>query len=193
VASKLVALSKVKGSRVLGVDASTKSIAFCLFDGQVPVYYGEIFFNGADVYERIYDAKKKIRALKSKMFQDLDYVAIEAAVVVKSVNIGIKMAYIFGAIIAEILDDHTKVVEVHPITWQSYLGNKNFTKDEKAAVKAAFPDKSETLYKNKIREIRKDKTLQYMSDKGIITTSDNVADAAGLSWYAVNNISRNNG
>lgn len=188
--SRIASLHKIKGHRVLGIDASTQSIAFCLFDHDKPIYYGEIKFDGADVYERILDAKKKIRALKHKQFSGIDYVAIEAAVVVKSVNTGIKMAYVFGAIMAELLEDHTKVVEVHPISWQSYIGNKNFTKIEKQAVRDEFPGKSETWYKSKIREIRKGKTLQYMSDKGIITDSDNVADAAGLAWYAVNNISR---
>lgn len=191
--SKLAALHKSSGTRVLGIDASTQSIAFCLFDGPAPIYYGEINFEGADVYERILDAKKKIRALKSEIFKQIDFVAIEAAVVVKSVHVGIKMAYVFGAIMAEILEDHTKVVEVHPISWQSYIGNKNFTKAEKQAVKDEFPGKSDNWYKVKIRDIRKHKTLQYMSEKGIITESDNVADSAGLAWYAVNNLLRHNG
>jgi Holliday junction resolvasome RuvABC endonuclease subunit len=188
--SRIAALHKVQGHRVLGIDASTQSLAFCLFDNKSPVYYGEINFDGADVYERMLDAKRKLHALKKTILHDIDYVAIEAAVVVKSVHVGIKMAYIFGVIMGEILEDSTKVVEVHPISWQSYIGNKNFSKAEKQAVKDEFPGKSETWYKAKIREMRKNKTLQYMSEKGIITTSDNVADAAGLSWYAVNNISR---
>lgn len=189
-ASRLATLHRIKGKRVLGIDASTQSIAFCLIDDKSPVFYGEINFNGSDVYERVLDAKRKVRALKNEIFKDIDYVVIEAAVVVKSVHVGIKMAYVFGAIMAEILEDHTKVVEIHPITWQSFIGNKNFTKAEKQAVKDEFPEKSENWYRAKIRDIRKHKTLQYMSEKGIITDSDNVADAAGLAWYAVNNISR---
>ena len=188
--SKISDLIKNKGSRVLGIDASTHSIAFCLFDGLQPVYYGEINFEGADVYERILDAKKKMHAIKAEIFKDIDYVAIEAAVVVKSVHVGIKMAYIFGAIMGEILEDHIEVIEIHPITWQSYIGNKNFTKAQKEAVKNEYPGKSENWYKAKIREIRKTNTLNYMSEKGIITDSDNVADAAGLAWYAVNNFSK---
>lgn len=188
--SKLSDLMSRPGRRVLGIDASTHSIAFSLFDGEKPVYYGEISFEGADVYERILDAKRKVRALRLSILHDIDYVAIEAAVVVKSVNTGIKMAYIFGAIMGEILEDHISVVEIHPITWQSFIGNKNFTKAEKQAVKDEFPGKSENWYKGKIREIRKSKTLQFMHDKGIITDSDNVADAAGLAWYAINNLTR---
>lgn len=186
--SKLTSLTRKKGNRVLGVDASTHSIAFCLFESTTPIFYGEIAFEGADVYERILDAKRKMRAFKPQL--KADYVAIEAAIVAKSVNVGIKMAYVFGAIMGEILDDSIEVVEIHPITWQSYIGNKNFTKIEKETVKKEFPNKSESWYKTKIRQIRKQKTLNFMSEKGIITESDNVADAAGLAWYAVNNLTR---
>lgn len=186
----LASLHKQPGKKVLGIDASTQSIAFCLFDDETPIYYGEVTFQGADVYERILDAKRKLHALKKTVLHDIDYVAIEAAVVVKSVHVGIKMAYVFGAIMGELLEDHIKVIEIHPISWQSFIGNKNFTKAEKEAVKNDFPGKSENWYKAKIRDIRKHKTLQYMSEKGIITDSDNVADAAGLAWFAVHNISR---
>jgi hypothetical protein len=99
-----------------------------------------------------------------------------------------KMAYVFGAIMGELLNDNIRVVEVHPITWQSYLGNKNFTKVEKQKVKDEFPGKSETWYKNKVRELRKFRTIEFARNMGINTESDNVADAAGIAWYAVNEI-----
>ena len=153
---------------------------------KTPVKWGEIKFEGADIYERILDAKRKIKAFKNEL--DTDFVVIEAAISVKSVHTGIKMAYVFGAIMGELLKDNIKVVEVHPITWQSYLGNKNFTKAEKLAVKNEFPGKSENWYKAKIREIRKGKTISFVSSLGVKTESDNVADAAGIAWYAVNEI-----
>ena len=155
-------------------------------DGKKPVKWGEIDFDGGDIYQRILDAKRKIKAFKKEL--DTDFVVIEAAISVKSVHTGIKMAYVFGAIMGELLSDNMQVVEVHPITWQSYIGNKNFTKAEKLAVKNEFPGKSETWYKGKIREIRKSKTIRFASSLGIKTESDNVADAAGIAWYAVNEI-----
>ena len=48
----------------MGIDASTHTIAYCIFDGESPVEWGEINFDGGDVYQRILDAKKKVRALK---------------------------------------------------------------------------------------------------------------------------------
>lgn len=182
----LAKLVNKRSEKVLGVDASTNSIAFCLMDGKKPIKWGEITFDGGDIYQRILDAKRKIKAFKKEL--DTDFVVIEAAISVKSVHTGIKMAYVFGAIMGELLSDSMQVVEVHPITWQSYIGNKNFTKAEKLAVKNEFPGKSETWYKGKIRELRKSKTIRFASSLGVKTESDNVADATGIAWYAVNEI-----
>jgi Holliday junction resolvasome RuvABC endonuclease subunit len=189
----LAKLKKVEAHRVLGIDASTNSIAFCIFENDKPVSYGEVMFDGSDVYERMLDAKQKMSALRKTGIFDVDFIAIEAGIMVRSAHVAIKMAYVFGIIMGELLSDHIDVIEIHPITWQSYIGNTNFTKAQKAAVKEQFPNKSDSWYKGKIREMRKNKTLQYMADKGIITDSDNVADAAGLAWYAVNNLTRDNG
>jgi len=173
-------------SKVLGIDASTNSIAFCLMDNHKVNKWGEIEFTGETVYDRILDAKNKVKAIKQML--EYDFIAIEAAVSVKSVATGLKMAYVFGTIMGELMHDNIKVVEVHPITWQSYIGNKNFTKVEKEAVRKEFPGKSENWYKAKIREIRKGKTIKFAQTKGVGTNSDNVADAVGIAWYAVNEI-----
>jgi Holliday junction resolvasome RuvABC endonuclease subunit len=182
----LAKLAKPKAHKVLGIDASTNSFAFCLMDEKKAIKWGEIQFNGGDIYERILDAKRKIKSFKNEL--DTDFVVIEAAISVRSIHTGIKMAYVFGAIMGELLNDNIKVVEVHPITWQSYLGNKNFTKAQKEAVKNEFPGKSENWYKGKIRELRKARTIEFARSMGINTESDNVADAAGIAWYAVNEI-----
>jgi hypothetical protein len=155
-------------------------------DEKTPVKWGEINFDGGDVYERILDAKRKIKAFKNEL--DTDFVVIEAAISVKSVATGMKMAYVFGAIMGELLSDNVEVVEVHPITWQSYLGNKNYTKVEKEAIKIEFPGKSDNWIKGKIRERRKQRTVDFVRTLGVKTESDNVADAAGIAWYAVNEI-----
>lgn len=184
----LAKLSKNNGKRVIGIDASTHSIAYCVFEGYTPVEWGEITFDGGDVYERILNAKKKVRALKDRF--NADFITIEAAVMVRSAQTGLKMAYIFGAIMGELLENGARVLEVHPITWQSYLGNKNFTKAEKEQVKKDNPGRSDNWIKGHIRELRKQKTIDFMSNIGVKTTSDNVADAAGIAYYAAKNLVR---
>lgn len=184
----LAKFAKNNSKRVMGIDASTHTIAYCIFDGESPVEWGEINFDGGDVYQRILDAKKKVRALRKHF--NTDFVVLEAAVMVRSANTGLKMAYIFGAIMGELLENGAEVLEVHPITWQSYLGNKNFTKIQKEEVKANNPGRSDNWIKAKIREIRKQKTIDFVKSIGVDTTSDNVADAAGIAWYATKNMVR---
>lgn len=171
-------------SKVLGIDASTNSIAFCLMHDDKPVKWGEILFHGSDVYERILDAKRKIKAIRERL--DYDTIYIEAAVSVKSVATGLKMAYMFGTIMGELMYDDTKVIEVHPLKWQGYINNPNFTKSEKEAVKREFPGKTESWYKNKVRELRKQRTINFAKTLGIETDNNNVADAVGIAWWGIN-------
>lgn len=177
---------KRRPNRILGVDASTNTIAFCLIEDKTPVKWGEITFKGSNVYDRILDAKRKVRAFKAEL--DYDFLAIEAAVMVRSANTGLKMAYVFGAIMGELVTDSVMVKEVAPISWQSYIGNKNFTKAQKEEVRKQFPGKSENWYKNKVREIRKQKTMDFVKDLGVSTVNDNVADATGIAWFAANEL-----
>jgi Holliday junction resolvasome RuvABC endonuclease subunit len=177
-------LVKPKAKKVLGIDASTHSIAFCLMDENKPVKWGEVIFEGDSVYERILDAKKKVHSVKQ--YLDYDFIALEAAVSVKSVATGLKMAYVFGTIIGELIDNDIKIIEVHPLKWQGFINNPNFTKSEKEAVKKEFPGKTDSWYKNKVREKRKQKTIDFVRTLGVNTDNNNVADATGIAWWAVN-------
>lgn len=178
-------LVQKKPVKILGIDASTTSIAFGIFDNGKLIQYGKINLNGADIYEKIYDARKKVLAMKDIL--KADYIAIEAAVFVKSPDIAIKLAYVYGAIISQLLDENSKVVTVIPTQWQNFIGNKPFTKDEKERLKVKNPGKSEAWYKTKIREIRKQKTIQFVNDnlnpKSEISDHD-VADAIGIAYFA---------
>ena len=173
-------------AKILGIDASTNSIAFCLIDEKTPVKWGEVHFQGSTVYERILDAKRKVHAIRERL--NYDTICIEAAVSVKSVATGLKMAYMFGTIMGELMYDDTRVVEVHPLKWQGYINNPNFTKSEKEAVKKEFPGKTESWYKNKVRELRKQKTIDFAKTLGIEVESDNVADAIGIAWWGSNEV-----
>lgn len=179
-------LIKPRAKKMLGIDASTHSIAFCLMHEDKPVKWGEVTFEGENVYERILDAKKKVHSIKEQL--DYDFIALEAAVSVKSVATGLKMAYVFGTIIGELINDDTRIIEVHPLKWQGFINNPNFTKSEKEAVKKEFPGKTESWYKNKIRELRKQRTIDFVKSIGVNTDNNNVADATGIAWWAVNEV-----
>lgn len=182
---KLKKAVRPKAKRVLGIDCSTHSLAFCIFYNRRPVKWGKINFNGADVFERIHDAAEKVRAVKDEF--DVDYIVIESAIMAKVQNpdVTIKLAYVYGAVMAELMRKGVKVVTVKPTEWQNYIGNKNFTKEEKEALRAEFPGKSTAWYSTKTREIRKQRTMDFFNKKWphMNLTDNDVGDSAGIAYF----------
>lgn len=178
------AMTKVKAQRVIGIDASTNSLAFAIFEGETPIKCGEIKFKGSNVFERLKDAKKKTRALVKSGELKGDYIAIESAIMVRNVQTAIDLAYVYGAILGELGLATKHLEKVAPISWQSGIGNPNLKAAEKAAIQAEFPGKSKTWYQNKGRQIRKARTLAIAREYfDIADGSDNVGDAVGIALF----------
>ena len=57
-------------------------------------------------------------------------------------------------------------------------------------IQKKYPGKTANWYKAKGREIRKQKTIDFCKELGVVVESDNVADACGIGWYAANNMVR---
>jgi Holliday junction resolvasome RuvABC endonuclease subunit len=179
----LASLVKTKASKVLGIDASTNSIAFCLMENDVPLKWGKINLYGTDIYEKIYDAKVKMGVMLDEL--KADYIAVEGAVLVRSPDAVIKLSYVYGVVIAELMSTGAKVITISPTSWQSYIGNKNPTKEEKQAVRIAYPGHADSWYKNYIRNMRKQKTADYFNLKYNLSVEDfDVADSFGIAHYA---------
>ena len=176
-------LVKTKAAKVLGIDASTNSVAFCLIDNDEPLKWGKIEFVGADIYEKIYDAKVKVHAMLNEL--KADYIAVEGAVLVRSPDAVIKLSYVYGVVIAELMSTGSKVTTISPTAWQAFIGNKNPTKAEKEKLRAENPGYADSWYKNKMRNIRKQRTVDWVKDKFDINLTDfDVADSFGISYYA---------
>ena len=179
----LASLAKTKAHKVLGIDASTNSVAFCLMNNGIPVKWGKIEFVGSDIYEKIYDAKVKVHAMLNEL--KADYIAVEGAVLVRSPDAVIKLSYVYGVVIAELMSTGSKVTTISPTAWQAFIGNKNPTKAEKEKLRAENPGYADSWYKNKMRNIRKQRTVDWVKDKFDINLTDfDVADSFGISYYA---------
>jgi Holliday junction resolvasome RuvABC endonuclease subunit len=166
----------------MGVDSSTNSFAFCLFDGE-PVKWGKITFNGNNIYDKVIDCRNKIKFIKQEVHPD--YICIESAIMVRSQAVAINMAMMVGSLISELAIDSKSIITVPPATWQNYIGNKNLTKIEKENIKINSPGKSEAWYRNSSRNIRKQKTMDFFNNKfGMNLTDNDVADACGLAYYS---------
>ena len=179
----LGSLSKPKVHKVLGIDASTNSVAFCLMNNGTPVKWGKIEFTGSDIYEKIYDAKVKVHAMLNEL--KADYIAVEGAVLVRSPDAVIKLSYVYGVVIAELMSTGSKVTTISPTAWQAFIGNKNPTKAEKEKLRAENPGYADSWYKNKMRNIRKQRTVDYFNYKYDLVLKDfDVADSFGIAYYA---------
>lgn len=186
----LASLAKSKATRVLGIDCSTKSLGFAVFDKEEPVRCGEVFFDGANLFERLNDAHNKVPALVEDGLLRADLVAIEGAIAVgNNVQTAIHLAYVYGAVMGGLMKEGMDVVKVAPLTWQSFIGNPNLTPTEKRAIQAEYPGKSKSWYSNHGREIRKGRTLAFAKNYFEIPgDSDNVGDSVGIAWWAVHTL-----
>ncbi len=183
----LATLKKHHANKVLGIDASTASVAFCLFEDGKPTKMGKLPIVGSDIYEKVKDAHRKAEIIAKIVSPD--YVAVESAIMVRSADAGIKIAMVVGSILSAILKPETKVITVVPTQWQSFIGNKNPTKADKLAIEQEFPGKSASWYKATLRTNRKQKTMDFFNNKFSIDVTDNdVGDAIGIGYYAFNKL-----
>ena len=179
---KLADLVKTKAHRVLGIDASTNSIAFCLMENDIPLKWGKIELAGMDIYDKIHDAKIKMHAMLDELKSD--YIVVEGAILVRSPDAVIKLSYVYGVVIAELMSTGASVITISPSAWQAYIGNKNPTKEEKSAVRLLNPGYADSWYKNKLRNMRKQRTADYFNRKyGLEIVDFDVADSFGIAHY----------
>lgn len=186
-----VDLTKRKAGRVIGIDCSTQSLAYAIFDEGKAVTCGEVFFNGSDVYERLNDARRKTQALVDAGVLVGDYVGMEAAIAGKSSDVTIKLSYVYGAVLSVLMQNKMEVKTVYPITWQTFIGNPNLKKHEKQAIIDANPGRKPSWYQNEGRKMRKQRTLDFARQYfKIAGGSDNVGDAVGIAYYTNEQLTR---
>lgn len=177
-------LTKRKAKKVIGIDCSTTSLAYAIFDDGKAVTCGEVFFNGADVYERLNDARRKTQALVDSGVLVGDYVGMESAIAGKSGAVTIKLSYVYGAVLSVLMQNKMEVETVYPITWQTFIGNPLLKKEEKEELREKNPDRKPSWYQNEGRKIRKQRTLEFARNYFTIDSgSDNVGDAVGIAYY----------
>lgn len=175
-------LTPAPASVVMGIDMSTKAIAFSILDEGRLKHYGKIYIEGENIYDKCGDANKKIYHML-KLYEP-DIVLIEAAVFVNNRQVVKKLASVIGAVGGVCVALGTRVDEVAPISWQTFIGNGNLTKDEKKEIKKENPDASKTKLSKFGREFRKQRTLDLIKERfGVTVTDDDVGDAIGVGWY----------
>jgi len=172
------------------VDASTNSLAFAFFvDGSLEKY-GKIRFFGNDIYEKLGDTSHKTMSFFKTL--STDNMIIEKTIFANSAQVAANLALSQGALIGGAkIGGVRNVYGVAPMSWQSYVGTRLLTTDEKKTIRDRNPGRSNSWYKSQEREQRKQKTITTVNEKFNIKLSDNdIADACGIGMYALDNWER---
>lgn len=172
---------------ICSIDASTNNFAFAIFtDGEL-VSFDKVSFAGASFYEKLgYAAAKSGQAISAS---NVDAVVIEHTVFMNSPKTMSELATIQGAILGSAyLAGIRDFKSVGPIAWQSFIGNGRLTDQAKKAIMDEHPGKSKSWYKSKERDIRKEKTVNFVNRYYQTNVSDHdIADAIGIGHYAISN------
>jgi hypothetical protein len=179
---------ELRPERICAIDASTNSLAYATFHGGDLKEYGKISFEGKDIYEKVIDAGRKSKAL-FEYIVNVDAIVIEHTVFMNSPKTAADLALVQGALLGAAGQSGIRIIgKVSPITWQNFIGNKKISKEEKAIIVARNPGKSESWYKTYERNLRKQRTIDFIEFKYHKKIEDNdVADACGIGHWAIKN------
>lgn len=175
---------------IMAIDASTNSLAFAIYIGKDLHRFGKINFSGATTYEKVIDACRK--TLGFLKHYEVDAIVIEHTVFMNSPKTAADLALVQGGLLGAAGANGIDLIRsVAPITWQNFIGNKKLTNEERFKIRQEIPGKSDSWYKNYERQVRKNKTIRYISVQYDRVVSDNdIADAIAIGHYAINNWDR---
>lgn len=187
----MVNLSKMsnKPDKICSIDASTNSLAFAIFNEEALTHFGKINFDGLNVYSKVKDAARKSVAFFAEFKNKIDAIVIEHTVYLNSPKTAADLALVQGALLGAAAQNSIRLAgSINPIAWQTYIGNGKITKDAKLLIRKSNPGKSESWYKQFERDVRKQKTINFININYDVNIDDNdVADAIGVGHYALNN------
>lgn len=173
----------------MGVDCSSNSFAYSVFDGEELVQYGEFSFGKGDAWHRMNNAQRVITGLMNEgVFEGIEKIFIESSVYVNNRKTVILLSNALGAALSPLAKPGVDIIEVHPMLWQNYIGNKTFSKEEKTELANRHPDKKPAWLKEEMRRVRKQRTKDWVyKNYGVIVKSDDLSDAIGVGYWGVRN------
>jgi len=176
-----------KTNNFISIDANSTSIAFAIWENDNLIKYGKLFWGGKTTYEKLLEASAIVTAYFS--YYPVDTVVIEHAVFMNSPKTVADLSLIQGAVLGAMsLVGVKEIKSINPIAWQTFIKNGRLTTPEKQVIRNENPGKSDAWYKNREREFRKQRTIDFVDKKYEKDIIDNdVADAIGIGHYAIFN------
>jgi hypothetical protein len=114
-----------------------------------------------------------------------DALVVESAIYSNSPKTAMQLSIVQGAILGAAQVAGIKNIKtITPMQWQNHISNRLLTKEEKKQIVDKNPEKSSSWYKGKQREMRKQRTMDYVNKRyGLSVCDDDVADSIGVGTY----------
>ena len=175
----------------ISVDESSNSMAFAIFTYEDNLSaFGKIIYNHSSksIYDKAGTIGKKSGSTVSALIERFGVrtMIIEKPIFANSPMTASNLALTQGALVgSSFMGGIHRIVGTEPITWQSYIGNKNLNKAEKEQIKLDNPTQTANWLKNYHRDFRKQRTMDYVNNRFSLDITDNdVGDAIGIGCYA---------
>lgn len=152
-------LARTEPTRVMGVDASSQSFAYAIFEDKKPVEWGIVKYTGKDRFQRAVDSYYKVKALMERV--DVEYILQEQAVGSVNQKTGLILAQAYGVTLPILIENSKEYEMVNPNEWQALLGKKIMTPTQ---IKKEWPGEKPHFYTEKGRELRKLRNLEWVKE-----------------------------
>jgi Holliday junction resolvasome RuvABC endonuclease subunit len=155
----LKSLNRPALTRVMGIDASSQSFAYSVFEDQNPVEWGIVKYTGKDRFQRAVDSYYKVKQLMERL--DVDYILQEQAVGSVNQKTGLILAQAYGVTMPLLIENSKQYDMISPNEWQALLGQKILTPTQ---IKKQWPGEKPHFYTEKARELRKQRNLDWVRE-----------------------------
>lgn len=175
----------------ISIDANSTSIAFAVWKDDNLDSVGKISWAGKTTYQKLQAASRVVKAFFDH-YEDIHIVVIEHTVFMNSPKTAADLALVQGAILGAMSNAGVEQIKsINPIAWQTFIKNGRLTTPEKQLIRNDYPGRSDAWYKNREREFRKQRTIEFVNKKYNKSITDNdIADAVGIGHYAIFNWER---
>lgn len=180
-------VNKIKTTRVIAIDPSSHSLAWCVADVGFNTFKlvgsGKIDFKDKkEINLKFKEIKTGINSIwEEYQFKDA---VIEQSVYIQNFQSSRIISYVIGYSWG-ILDEYClSVCDVNPLVWKPKIGYKNLSKADKLKIERDFGQKG---IQKKLSQERKDRVKNIIEAKiGESTDDEDVNDAIGIAlWYYI--------
>jgi Holliday junction resolvasome RuvABC endonuclease subunit len=182
--------NKKSYTSIMGVDMSSKTIAYSVFkkDGDWRLYQrGKIEISGESTFEKCGDIIEKFSGLLKVLEPEL--IIFESSSYVNNNAVMKQLSMVFGAAAGAASRYGIEVIDIPPVTWQSFIGNPPNSKKYKDKFLKDNPEITQSKAKVLLREQRKTRTIDFVLENiGVVAEDDDIADAICVGYYAVKNV-----